>query len=138
MYGSKEIIPIEIEIPSLQVSLKDIVNNEEYWAARIIELEFQDKRFLSVLNHLQIYQNRLKRIYNRKIKNRNFQLGDLLLKENQKVHLNQDGKGKFKPNWLGPFIITTNYRSRAYQLDTPKGEPLVDPLNNIHLKRYHT
>jgi hypothetical protein len=30
MYGSKEIIPIEIEIPSLQVSLKDIVNNEEY------------------------------------------------------------------------------------------------------------
>jgi hypothetical protein len=40
--------------------------------------------------------------------NKNFEVGELVLKENQKVQLNLDDKGKFEPNWLGIFIITTS------------------------------
>lgn len=66
--------------------------------SRLNELELLDERRLTALNHLQVYQNWLKQSYNKKIKNRNFHIGDLVLKENQKVQLNQDGKGKFEPN----------------------------------------
>jgi hypothetical protein len=71
-----------------------------------------------------VYQNRIKRSYNKKIKVQTFQVGDLVLKENQKNMANLDSKGKFEPNWLGPFVITASYTSRAYQLSTLEGEPL--------------
>lgn len=85
VYEFEVVLPIEVEIPSLQISLKGMVNNEEYWVSKLNELEFLNKRNLSALNHLQVYHNWLKWSYDKKIKNKNFQLGDLVLKENQKV-----------------------------------------------------
>lgn len=55
VYGFESILPIEIEIPSLRVSLKDLVNNEEYQVSKLYELELLDERCMSSLNHLQAY-----------------------------------------------------------------------------------
>lgn len=72
VYKYEVILTIEVEIPSLRVSLESVVNNEEYWVFRLNELELLDERFLSALNHLQVYQNWIKQSYNKKIKNINF------------------------------------------------------------------
>ncbi|GLJ39711.1 hypothetical protein SUGI_0811870 [Cryptomeria japonica] len=76
--------------------------------------------------------------YNHKVKPRTFEVGDLVLRENPKNQQDIEKKGKFEPNWLGPYIITTVYGSGAYQLSTTGGEPLEDPINNMHLHRFYT
>ena len=59
VYGSEAILPIEIELPSLRISLKNLMSKEEYRVARLHELELLDERRLHALNHLRVYQNRL-------------------------------------------------------------------------------
>lgn len=64
-------------------------------------------------------------------------MGDLVLKANPKNAQSTNViKGKFEPNWVGPFIVTAAYGSGAYQLTTPEGEPLFDPVNRMHLHKY--
>ncbi|GLJ34133.1 hypothetical protein SUGI_0686150 [Cryptomeria japonica] len=76
--------------------------------------------------------------YNHKVKPRTFEVGDLVLRENPKNQQDRDKKGKFEPNWLGPYIITAAYGSGAYQLSTTEGEPLEDPINSMDLRRFYT
>ena len=61
----------------------------------------------------------------------------MVLKENMKVQANKEKKGKFEPTCLGPYVITTYFGSRAYQLSTVEGEPINDPTNIIHLKKFY-
>eukprot|EP01018_Ginkgo_biloba_P039168 Gb_28947 [translate_table: standard] len=50
-------MPVEIELPSLRVSLRDLIDDEEYRVARLQELELLDERQLNAFNHLKAYQN---------------------------------------------------------------------------------
>lgn len=79
----------------------------------------------------------MEKIYNHKVKTIIFQVGDLVFWENP--HNQQDGekKGKFQPNWLGPFVIVATYGSRAYKLSIPKGDWFDEPINSIHLKKFY-
>ena len=53
-------------------------------------------------------------IYNKKVHPREFQLGELVLRENLKNQQNKEHKGKFEPNWLGPYIIIVAFRFGVY------------------------
>lgn len=96
--------------------------------------EILDEWCLNSYNHLQSYQNRVRIIYNKDIKSHKFQLGGLVLKENQRNQQDWEKKGKFEDNWLGTYVITSKYGSGAYHLDTPKEEPLDEPINIIYPK----
>ena len=64
-------------------------------------------------------------------------MGDIVLHVNHKNQQNRDQKGKFEPNWLGPYIITTTFGSPTYLLSTEEGEQLPDPINVLHLKKFY-
>lgn len=113
-----------------------ILPDEEYKVPRLQELELLDDKCLKALNHIHVYQNRLQLSYNKKVKTQEFDIGDLVLMQNQKNLQDHEKKGNFNPNCLGPCIITTKYGSGAYQLATPKGDPLDEPMNIMHLKRF--
>ena len=62
-----------------------------------------DERRLKELYHVQGYQRRIARAFNKKVKSRNLKEGDLVLKDNRApIH---DPRGKFRPNWTGLYII---------------------------------
>lgn len=82
VYGSEAILPLEVEIPSLRVSLKGLIPDEEYRVNRLQELELLDERCQHAYTHLKAYQQRMCRSYNHKVIPRNFKVGDLVLKEN--------------------------------------------------------
>ena len=138
VYGAEAILPIEIEIPSLRVSLQGIVDDETYRVSRLHELEMLDERRRAALTHLQVYQNRLKRSYNKKVRGRHFEIGDLVLRMNYKTQRHREKPKKFEPNWEGPYVVTAAYGSGVYQLATPEGEPLPVSTNSMHLQKYYT
>lgn len=77
------------------------------------------------------------RSYNHRVKPWIFQVGELVLKENPHNQADPEKKGKFEPNWLGPFVITTVFGSGAYQLSTQDGDQLEEPINSMHLKKFY-
>ena len=79
----------------------------------------------------------MSKAFNKKIHPREFHMGDLFLCENPKNQWNRDQKGKFEPNWLGPYIIIATFGSSAYLLSTIEEEQLLDPINALHLKKFY-
>ena len=54
-------------------------------------------------NHVYAYKRKMTHAFKKQIKLRSLQRGDLVLKVIR--GLIRDPKGKFKPNWSGPYFI---------------------------------
>jgi len=118
--------------------LKGLISDEEYRVSRLQELELLEERHQKAFDHLKAYQQMMSISYNHKVRPRCFKVGDLVLKENPRNQQDREKKGKFEPNWLGPYVIVAAYGSGAYQLATSEGELFDDPINNMHLRRFYT
>jgi len=102
------------------------------------QLEALDEKRINALEHLRAYQQRIKRAYGKKVVPKAFEVGDMVMQENiSNTTVEDDLKGKFEPNWVGPYIITEVHGRGSYRLSTLDGEVLKNPINARHLKKYH-
>ena len=72
--------PVELEVPSLRIALESHIDEVEWARARYEELVLLDERRLAALHHVQGYQKRMARHFNKKVKPRDIKEGDLALK----------------------------------------------------------
>ena len=85
--------------------------------------------------HGQLYQQRIARAFNKKVKSRNFQEVDLVLR---KVLPNvQDPKRKFTPNYEGPYMVRKVLLGGALILSQMDGPDLRNPMNSDAIKLYY-
>ena len=85
--------------------------------------------------HVQGYQRRITRAFNKKVKSRNLKEGDLVLKDNQApIH---DPRGKYRPNWTGHYIIKWLRSGGAMVLMDLDGLEFSQPINMDKLKKYY-
>ena len=82
------------------------------------------------------YKQQVKKCFNRKVKPRNFQVGDLVLREVSLATKNPS-EGKLGPNWEGPYVVNAQSRAGTYRLKTMAGTDLKHPWNAEHLKKYY-
>ena len=75
------------------------------------------------------------RAFNKKVKPRNVNEGDLVLKELRAPI--SDPRGKFKPNWAGPYVIKTLFSGGVAKLIDMDGEKLFQPVNLDRLRKYY-
>ena len=60
---------------------------------------------MHALLHTQIYQRRIARAFNKKVKPGKIKAGDMVLKQSRVIVF--DPRGKFRPNWKGPYLVKT-------------------------------
>jgi len=138
VYGEEAVIPLEIEIPSLRIELKDIMKELQVWEAKMNQLEALDEKRVHALEHLRACKQRISRAYGNKITPKAFQVTDMVLQENgSNTTARDDLKGKFEPNWVGPYIILEAHGKGSYRLSTLDGKVLKNPINARNLKKYH-
>ena len=135
VYGMEAVLPIEVEVPSLRVLAECKVDEGDWLTERFEELALIDEKRLIALNHVQGYQKRIARAYNKKVRPRKICEGDLVLKE-MKAPV-YDPRGKFKPNWLGPYIVKIILPGGAAYLMDLDGHKFVEPTNLDFLKKYY-
>ncbi|XP_077230141.1 uncharacterized protein LOC143863343 [Tasmannia lanceolata] len=83
VYGMEAVLPVEIHIPSLRVLMESQLPETEWVNARYQELNMLDEKRLKALYHTQGYQRRIARAFNKKVKIRELEEGDLVLKANR-------------------------------------------------------
>uniref|UniRef100_A0A2N9JBP4 Reverse transcriptase domain-containing protein n=1 Tax=Fagus sylvatica TaxID=28930 RepID=A0A2N9JBP4_FAGSY len=84
----------------------------------------------------RVYQQRMARYYDRRVKHREFKVGDLVLR---KVTLatKDPTQGKLGPTWEGPYRVVKLHRRGTYHLEKLDGNALPHPWNAEHLKKYY-
>ncbi|XP_070014241.1 uncharacterized protein [Nicotiana sylvestris] len=135
VYGIEAVIPAEVEIPSLQIIVEVEIENSEWVKARLEQLTLIDEKRMAVVCHGQLYEQRMARAYNKKVRPRIFEMGQLVLRRILPHH--QEAKGKFAPNWKGPYIIRKILPRGALYLGDIEGNDPEVALNVDAVKRYY-
>jgi hypothetical protein len=83
----------------------------------------------------QEYQDKMKAIFDRREKQRNFIPGDLVLRWDSRRE--DPGKhGKFDHLWLGPYKIVAVEGNNSFSLQNLEGDLLELPVNGWFLKHF--
>ena len=90
------VLPFEVEVPSLRI-LAEFGLKESKWAqARFDQLNLIEGKCLAVISHGRLYQKRVKNAFDKKVRLRRFNEGDLVLKKVSQAL--KDNRGKWAPN----------------------------------------
>ena len=75
------VLPIEMGVCSLRIVLESEIPVAEWLQSRYDQLCMLDEKKLKALYHIQGYQKRLRKAFDKKVRTRDLKLGDLVLKE---------------------------------------------------------
>ena len=129
------VLPIEMGVCSLRTVLESEIPEANWLQSKYDQLCMLDEKRLKALYHIQGYQRRLRKYFDKKVWTRDLKLGDLVLKEIWAPV--QDANGKFKQNWASPYIIKQIYSGGAIRLMDLDANPFTKPTNMDQLKKYH-
>ncbi|GMH25591.1 hypothetical protein Nepgr_027434 [Nepenthes gracilis] len=132
-YGVEAVIPVEVGLPSLRVEhFNPDLNSQRLREHLDLLEEARDRARLSIAT----YQQRVARYYNKKVKARQFEVGDLVLRSIEATGKNA-GRNKLSPNWEGPFLVSAILRDGAYKLRSQEGRLIPRTWNAMHLRKYY-
>ncbi|KAK8567173.1 hypothetical protein V6N13_005085 [Hibiscus sabdariffa] len=129
------LLPIEVEITSLWI-LNEVQLDEAEWVqARFDQLNLIEERRLKAICHGQMYQKRMMRAYNKKVRPREFKAGDIILKRiSPNIRYDRE---KWMPNWEGPYVVKKAFSGGALILTKMDGEELKNQINADAVKKYY-
>ncbi|GKV46507.1 hypothetical protein SLEP1_g53489 [Rubroshorea leprosula] len=101
-YRTEAILLVEVSLSTSQSARPDHPDNEQLLKENLDLVE--EVREISRIKNM-VYQGRVARFYNKRVRARQFQVGDLVLRKagltNAYLHM-----GKLAPNWEGPYMVT--------------------------------
>ena len=90
------VLPVEVEIQSMRVLAETELPESEWDAQRFDQLALMDEKMMKSLHHMRIYQKRVARAFNKKVRPTKIKKGNLVLKQSKPS--TADPRGKFRPN----------------------------------------
>ena len=90
---------------------------------------------MDALFHTKIYQKRIARAFNKKVKPGKIKAGDMVLKQSRAIVF--DTRVKFRPNWEGSYLVKTVLPKGAAKISDLEGNKLTEPINLDRLKKYY-
>ncbi|XP_075486527.1 uncharacterized protein LOC142526157 [Primulina tabacum] len=119
VYGSEAVLPVEIGQSSTRIESYPS-NNEQ---SRAIELDLVEERRDRAAIRMEAYRSRVMKSYNKHVRSRDFQVGDLVMKKIKPV----GDVRKLEARWEGPFKIARRVSSgAAYYLEDYRDTALRD------------
>ena len=116
-YGSEAFIPAEVGLTSYRVHNHDENKNDE---AMRLQLDLVDEIRVVAEQRLARYQDHMAKYYNSRVRYRDFQVGDLILRKVMGT-TRDPTLGKLGPNWEGPYRVMSWQRKGTYHLETLDG-----------------
>uniref|UniRef100_A0A2N9ICY4 Uncharacterized protein n=1 Tax=Fagus sylvatica TaxID=28930 RepID=A0A2N9ICY4_FAGSY len=132
-YGTEAVIPVEVGLTTWRTNNYDEESNDAQLRSN---LDLVDEIRDQAEARTRVYQQRMARYYDRRVKHREFKIGDLVLR---KVTLatKDPTQGKLGPTWEGPYRVVKFHRRGTYHLEKLDGDALPHPWNAEHLKKYY-
>ena len=122
-YEAEVVIPAEVNLCSARVDGFNPAHNEQMMLKQLDSLE--EYREAATIR-LAEYQQKLARHYNRDVRVREFDAGDLVLRK-AVGNMRDSNARKLALTWEGPYRVTSITGARAYYLEDLDERPLPRP-----------
>ena len=126
-------LSIEIKVPTHRRNAFEPQANRELLEESLDLIE--EKRVRSQLLNAS-YQQRMTRYFNKNVRDRQFAVGDLVLR---RIFLStrDPGAGVLGPNWEGPYEIEVVIQPGVFKLARLAGGSIPRAWNAEHLRKYY-
>jgi hypothetical protein len=137
VYGQEAVLPMEISLNVVRFARQNDLTIGDYYNSMMDNIdEVIDKR-VTGLGEIEKDKIMVAKAYNKKVKAKSFQVGDLVWKTILPLR-NKDRKfGKWSPSWEGTYKVKQVMSGNTYLLQTLQGKDLPKALNGRFLKQYH-
>ncbi|CAJ2644769.1 unnamed protein product [Trifolium pratense] len=135
-YGHDAVLPVEIMMQSIRVQRQWELPPDHYENIMLDELTDVDEERLQALDVLIRQKERIARAYNKRVKSKLFDVGDLVWKVILPMDRRDRVFGKWSPNWEGPFKISQVLSNGAYEIEELTPEKRSVNMNGKYLKKY--
>ena len=108
-------------MPSVRVSRKNDLTPQEYSEAMMMELESADDRRIQAFNNMLIQKNKVAQTYNKRIKRKSFEVGEVVWKIILAGGSKDKELGKRCPNWERPFKVHQVLLENSYVRKPTRG-----------------
>ena len=123
---------MEIGVQTIHSQYYEEAENKE---SRLLDLELIEETREEVALKMAAYQTKVARFYNRKVRERIFQVGDLVLRYAQAAQIRDHEK--LSETWEGPYVVTQVLGHGAYKLKKPGQEEFRHNWNFRVLKKFY-
>uniref|UniRef100_A0A2N9EPX2 Uncharacterized protein n=1 Tax=Fagus sylvatica TaxID=28930 RepID=A0A2N9EPX2_FAGSY len=132
-FGTEAVILVEIGLTTLRTTFHKEEENEGQFR---LNLDLLDETRDKAARRIALYQEKMAKYYNTKVKLRRFEIGDWVLRKVTQA-TKDSSQGKLGLNWEGPYKVIQYYRRGTYHLEDRHGKKLPHPWNAEHLKNYY-
>ena len=130
-------MPVEVNLDAYRLSKQNDLSVVDYYDLMMDNIdEVSDKR-LQALKEIEKEKFRMARAYNKKVKAKSFQVGELVWKTILPLGTKSNKFGKWSPSWEGPYKIIEIIFRKSYILEALQEERLPRILNGRYLKKYY-
>jgi hypothetical protein len=130
VYGSEAILPADFMWDSLAVEQYDEGISED---SRRVDINGLEEARCAALVQSTRYLEGIRRYHDRNVKERPFNIGDLVLRRIQ----NTEGLHKLSSPWEGPFTVAKVTGPGSYRIQTLEGEDVNNSWNIDQLRRFY-
>ena len=137
VYGQEAVLPIEVYLDAYRLAKQNDLSAVDYDDMMMDNIdEVSDKR-LQALKEIEKDKLRVARTYNKKVRPKSFQVGELVWKTILPLGTKSNKFGKWSTAWEGPYKIVKVIFGNSYMVETLQGERLPRALNGRYLKKYY-
>ena len=94
-------------------------------------------RWMQALKEIEKDKLQVARAYNKKVRAKSFQVGELVWKTILPLGTKSNKFGKWSPSWEEPYKIIKVIFGNSYMVETMQGERFSRALNERYLKKYY-
>ena len=137
VYGQEAILPAEVNLDAYRLAKENDLSAVDYYNSMMDNNdEVTDKR-MKALKEIEKDKLRVARAYNRKVKDKSFQVGDLVWKTILPLGMKSNKFGKWSPSWEGPYRVIKVIFGNSYMMETLQGDRLPRAINGKYLKKFY-
>jgi hypothetical protein len=118
VYGQEVVLPVEVNLGAYRLAKQNNLDVVTYYTLMMDNIGEVTDKLLEALEAVEKHKRRVARAYNKKIKAKSFQVGDLVWKTILPIGFKSNKFGKWSPSWEGSYKIVTICSSNSYVVET--------------------
>jgi hypothetical protein len=105
VYGQEAVLPVEVNLDAYRLAKQNDLSAIVYHNLMMDNIDEMTNMRLKALKKIEKNKARVARAYNKKVKSKSFQVGELVWKTILPIGSKSNQFGKWSPNWEGPYKV---------------------------------
>ena len=129
-------MPVKVNLDAYRLAKQNDLSTIVYHDLMMDNIDEVIDVRLKALKEIERDKGRVAKAYNKKVKSKSFQVGELVSKTILLIGSKSNQFGKWSPNWNGPYKVIKVIFGNSYLLEILQGERLNRAFNRKYLKKY--